>query len=145
MLYMDTAVDLRNAWTQVHMFEASVDMRAEEEASSPYLNIILSANKLPPAYWFDIRDSLTLHLSGPLYHSSTRLCFNQYYTGNGQWPSLKQECWPSLSWILLFTLSIVSELSTSNVIVFPVSVFTKICMPPRNLKTKCKVDSFWML
>ena len=28
---------------------------------------------------------------------------------------------------------------------FPVSVLTKICMPPLSLRTKCKVDSFWML
>jgi hypothetical protein len=23
--------------------------------------------------------------------------------------------------------------------------FTKICMPPRRRRTKCRVDSFWML
>lgn len=35
---------------------------------------------------------------------------------------------PSSSWILVFTLLMVSEDSTSSMVVLPVMVFTKICI-----------------
>ena len=44
--------------------------------------------------------------------------------------------------VFALTLSVILENSTSRVIVFPVSVSTKICIPPWRCKMRWKVDSF---
>ena len=51
----------------------------------------------------------------------------------------------TLSWIFVFIFSMVSLAFTSKMMVFQVSFFTKSFIPPRRRRTKCRVDSFWIL
>ena len=50
----------------------------------------------------------------------------------------------NFTWILASTFSIVLLGLTSREMVFPIK-FLKICIPPRSLRTRRRVDSFWML
>ena len=52
---------------------------------------------------------------------------------------------PSFFLILVFGLSMVFNCSTSRVMTFPDKVLMEICIHPQSLRTKWRVDSFWML
>ena len=60
---------------------------------------------------------------------------------------LLRETFKEISWSArrFFIMSIVSDVSTSNVTFLLVNVLTRICVSLRRRNTRCNVLSFWML
>ena len=110
--------------------------------------VLWSSDVIPPAHsrWLKCCHSLQLSsLCDLADYTFKHFDLQVFILGASATPCARcsplRRCWPggmpSLSWALALALSIASLASLSKVMVLPINVFAKICMPRRN-RNRCR-------